>query len=145
MNDYEDDQATITLPDGTSFKLPVLYDAAGSQFLDIRKLQPLHSICTFDPGFGSTASCESAISHIDGRQGELLYRGYPIEELAQKGDFLDSTYLLLHGELPGLKAKKAFEREITRHTLIHETLIQFYKGFRHDADPMAILCGRFQP
>jgi citrate synthase len=95
-------------------------------------------ICTFDPGFGSTASCESSITYIDGLKGELLYRGYPIEDLATQGDFIDCCFLLLHGELPGPKERLAFSREITKHTLVNEQLIQFFRGFRHDAHPMAI-------
>ena len=136
--------------------------------MDIRKLQPLTGICTFDPGFTSTGlpslsttvlgmqraaihaqvtevpalcagSCDSAITFIDGKKGVLLYRGYDIEQLADQGDFLDSAYLLLHGELPTSAQKAAFDEEITMHTLVHEQLIQFFKGFKHDAHPMAIM------
>ncbi|KAK2077381.1 hypothetical protein QBZ16_004226 [Prototheca wickerhamii] len=137
----EEGEAVLKMPDGQEIKLPVLLDSAGAQFVDIRKLQPSTGICTFDPGFGSTASCESSITYIDGNKGILLYRGYPIEELAAEGDMLDSTFLLLHGELPSKVEKRVFGREIKMHSLVHEQLIQFYRGFRHDAHPMAIMCG----
>jgi len=125
----------------TEIELPVLLDAFGNRFIDIQSLQPKYGICTYDPGFGSTASCESAITYIDGLQGRLLYRGYPIEDIAQHGDFYDASYLILHGELPSADEKRLFAREITRHTLINEKFIEFLRGFHHDAAPMAIMCG----
>jgi citrate synthase len=140
-NPHKEGDAEVKLPDGTIITLPVLRDVAGNRFLDVRKLQPTTGICTFDPGFTSTASCESSITFIDGKAGCLLYRGYPIDQLASRGDFYDSAYLLLHGELPDSEEKAAFKTEITMHTLVHEQLIQFYKGFKHDAHPMAIMCG----
>jgi citrate synthase len=133
--------AKVTLPDGQELELPFLQDAAGNKFLDVRKLHPSTQICTFDPGFTSTASCESKITYIDGGKGVLMYRGYSIDELATKGDFADSCYLLLHGELPSKAQKEAFNREITYHTMVNEQLINFYKGFRHNAHPMAIMIG----
>ncbi|CAK0781067.1 hypothetical protein CVIRNUC_005275 [Coccomyxa viridis] len=119
----------------------MLTDSSGAHFIDIRKLQPTTGICTFDPGFTSTGSCDSTITYIDGKKGVLLYRGYDIEDLAEQGDFLDSAYLLLMGELPTPEQKTAFDRELTMHTLVHEQLIQFFKGFKHDAHPMAIMVG----
>lgn len=136
-----DGEAHVRLPDGQSFALPVLKDSAGKVFLDVRKLQPSLGICTFDPGFTSTASCESSITYIDGNRGMLLYRGYPIEDLAERGDFMDTTFLLLFGELPSLQEKENFENDVKRHSLIHEQLIHFYRGFKHDAHPMAIMVG----
>ncbi|KIZ03654.1 type II citrate synthase [Monoraphidium neglectum] len=133
--------AKLSLPGGKTLDLPILTDAAGNTFIDIRRLQPTTGICTFDPGFTSTAACESAITYIDGGKGVLLYRGYPIEQLAEKGDFFDAAYVLLHGDLPTKIQKRKFEVEIKRHTLVHEQLIQFYKGFKHDAHPMAIMVG----
>ncbi|KAI8476166.1 MAG: hypothetical protein J3K34DRAFT_455912 [Monoraphidium minutum] len=149
----EDEDATVckvVLPGGRTLELPLLKvtgdralqrDAADNLFIDIRKLQPSTGICTFDPGFTSTAACESSITYIDGGAGKLNYRGYPIEQLADKGDFFDAAYVLLHGELPTKIQKRKFEVEIKRHTLVHEQLIQFYKGFKHDAHPMAIMVG----
>ncbi|GAB4816822.1 hypothetical protein N2152v2_003868 [Parachlorella kessleri] len=137
----EDKPARLVFPDGTETELPILLGAFGDKFIDIRKLLAMTGMCTFDPGFTSTASCESAITYIDGNKGVLLYRGFPIEEIASEGDFMDASFLLLHGELPSKAEKAAFEREIKLHTLVHEQLIQFYRGFRHDAHPMAIMVG----
>ncbi|GMH43029.1 hypothetical protein BSKO_10951 [Bryopsis sp. KO-2023] len=136
-----DGDAHVQLPDGLAFTLPILRDSAGKVFLDVQKLQPTFGICTFDPGFTSTASCSSSITYIDGKRGMLLYRGYPIEDLAERGDFMDTAFLLLFGELPSLKEKDKFENEVKRHSLIHEQLIHFYRGFKHDAHPMAIMVG----
>ncbi|KAL4521631.1 hypothetical protein Ndes2437B_g07799 [Nannochloris sp. 'desiccata'] len=137
----EEGVAQLKMPDGSTIELPVLLDSNGAKFVDIRKLQPSTGICTFDPGFTSTAACESSITYIDGNKGVLLYRGYPIEELASKGDFYDSAFLLLHGELPDRQEKIAFEHDLKMHTLVNEHLMQFYRGFRHDAHPMAIMTG----
>jgi citrate synthase len=138
--------AKLVMPDGTEVELPYLEDSAGQRFVDIRKLYNGHGICTFDPGFNSTAACESTITYIDGKKGKLLYRGYSIEELADPapggaGDFVESCYLLLNGELPTPEEKKSFNYDITRHSMVPEQLIQFYKGFRHDAAPMAVMVG----
>ncbi|CAL8468580.1 g8120 [Coccomyxa elongata] len=135
------DCAVLTLPNGQKIELPFLTDAANNVFIDIRKLQPSTGLCTYDPGYTSTGSCNSTITYIDGKKGVLLYRGYDIEQLAEEGDFLDSAYLLLMGELPNAQQKTQFEKDITMHTLVHEQLIQFYKGFKHDAHPMAIMTG----
>ena len=105
-------------------------------FLDIRKLQPETGICTFDPGFTSTASCASSITHTDGEKGVLLYRGYAIEELAVGADMADVSFLLLNGELPTAAQRVAHVGALSHHALVHEKLIQFFHGFKHDAHPM---------
>jgi citrate synthase len=133
---------TVTL-DGTnrSTTLPLLSGSIGPQTVDIRKLYGDLGIFTFDPGYGATASCESKITYIDGDAGVLLYRGYPIEQLAEKSDFIEVAYLLLEGELPNAAQLEAFRKGITNHTMVHEQLRRFFDGFRRDAHPMAILCG----
>ncbi|KAK9843949.1 hypothetical protein WJX81_000244 [Elliptochloris bilobata] len=140
-NGAKQETAKIVLPDGTEIEVPLLQDASGAKFLDIRKLQPSTGLCTFDPGFTSTGSCDSSITYIDGLKGVLLYRGYDVEQLAECGDFNDSAHLLLHGELPTAEQKAAFDRDLTLHSLVHEQLIMFYRGFKHDAHPMAIMVG----
>ncbi|HEX7966698.1 MAG TPA: citrate synthase [Stellaceae bacterium] len=135
---------TVTLTDnsnGRSTELPLLSGTLGPKVVDIRHLYPDLSHFTFDPGFTATASCESKITYIDGDKGELLYRGYPIQELAEHSDFMEVSYLLLNGELPSAAEKKKFERDITMHTMVHEQLTTFYRGFRRDAHPMAVMCG----
>lgn len=131
--------ATLTLPDGRVLQLPVLRDAAGATFLDVRRLYPEHGVCAFDPGFNSTASCASAITYIDGENGRLLYRGYPIQELAKHGDMMDCWHLLLRGTLPTKAQRRVFQREARGHRMVHEHLIRFFNGFQHDAHPMAIM------
>ena len=131
--------ATVHLPDGRVVSLPVLTDNAGAIFLDVQRLYPEHKICTFDPGFNSTASCASSITYIDGDEGRLLYRGYPIEELAERGDMMDCWHLLLRGALPTPAQRAAFSREARSHRMVHEHLIRFFNGFNHDAHPMAIM------
>jgi len=133
--------ALLTLPDGREVRLPVLHDAAGCTFLDVRALYPATGICTFDPGFNSTASCASSITFIDGDKGRLLYRGYPIEELAEQGDMVDCAHLLLRGTLPTRVQRREFVHESRSHRLVHEHLIRFFHGFRYDAHPMAIMVG----
>jgi citrate synthase len=136
--------ATVTLNDtttGASHQFPVLGGTLGPRVIDIRKLYGETTYFTFDPGFTSTASCESQITYIDGDQGVLLHRGYPIEDLATRCDFLEVCYLLLNGELPAAEQKTAFTKTITYHTMVHEQLTNFFRGFRRDAHPMAILCG----
>ena len=120
--------------------LPIYSPTLGNDVLDIGKLEE-NGYFTFDPGFVSTASCESKITYIDGDQGILLYRGYPIEQLAEKKDFLDVCYLLLNGELPQSTEKDTFVKEINNHTLVHQQMYQFLNGFRRDAHPMAIMVG----
>ena len=133
---------TISL-DGTnrSIKVPLITGTAGPDVLDIRKLYNELGIFTYDPGYGGTASCDSRITYIDGDEGILLHRGYPIEQLAEKSSFLEVAHLLLNGELPNAAQKKEFEDGVMKHTMLHEQLRRFYDGFRRDAHPMAIMCG----
>jgi citrate synthase len=133
---------TITL-DGSnkSASLPLLDGTIGPSVADIRKLYGDLGIFTYDPGYGATASCSSGITYIDGDAGVLLYRGYPIEQLAEKSDFLEVAHLLMLGELPTAEERREFETGILRHTMVHEQIRQFYNGFRRDAHPMAVLCG----
>lgn len=122
-------------------ELPLIKGTVGPDVLDVRALYKNTGYFTFDPGFMSTASCESSITYIDGNKGELMYRGYPIEELASNSTYLETCYLLLFGELPNYTQLEEFEEIITRHTMVHEQVHTFYHGFRPDAHPMAILCG----
>ena len=122
-------------------KLDVLHGSVGPSVIDIRKLYGEIGCFTYDPGYGATGSCESAITYIDGEQGILLHRGYSIDDLANKSSFLEVAYLLLNGELPKKEEKEEFENAITLHTMVHEQLINFYRGFRRDAHPMAIMVG----
>jgi citrate synthase len=124
-----------------SFELPVLAGTEGPRVVDIRKLYGEADLFTYDPGFTSTASCESDITFIDGDRGILLYRGYSIDELAEHSNFLEVCYLLLYGTLPNKQQMLGFDRAITRHTMVHEQLASFFHGFRRDAHPMAIMCG----
>jgi citrate synthase len=132
--------ATLTLGD-KSVDLPVLSGSTGPDVIDIRKLYAATDAFTFDPGFTSTASCESAITYIDGDAGVLLHRGYPIGELASKSNFIEVCHLLLHGELPTAAQYEEFENTITRHTMLHAQFDRFFEGFRRDAHPMAIMVG----
>jgi len=135
-------KATLTFSDGSpGAEFPVYSGTIGPDVIDIRKLYAQTGKFTFDPGFMSTAACESAITYIDGDKGELLYRGYPIEELAVSCDYLETCYLLLHGELPSVDQKSRFVTSVTYHTMVHEQMTRFYQGFRRDAHPMAVLCG----
>jgi len=126
---------------GKDFSYPLLGGSVGPDVIDIRKLYGDTGLFTYDPGFTSTASCESTITYIDGDEGVLLYRGYPIDQLAQQSDFLEVAYLLLYGELPSQAEYKTFVKTITNHTMVHEQLTQFFRGFRRDAHPMAVMCG----
>jgi citrate synthase len=126
---------------GSTDDYPVLSGSVGPDVVDIRRLYGNTDAFTYDPGFTSTASCRSAITYIDGDQGILLHRGYPIDQLAEYSSFMEVSYLLLHGELPSKAAMDEFEYTITRHTMLHEQLSTFYRGFRRDAHPMAIMCG----
>ena len=130
--------ATLTV-DGKSVELPVHAGTIGPEVVDISKLYAQTGMFTYDPGFTSTASCESKITYIDGDKGVLLYRGYPIEQLAENGDFLETCYLLLHGELPTPAQKKDFDSRITHHTMLHEQMARFFQAFRRDAHPMAVM------
>jgi citrate synthase len=132
--------ATLTFKN-KQYTLPAFSGTEGPEVLDIRKLYGEADVFTYDPGFTSTASCESDITFIDGDKGILLYRGYSIDQLAEHSSFLEVCYLLLHGDLPNKDQKAKFERSITMHTMVHEQLAQFFRGFRRDAHPMAIMCG----
>ncbi len=133
-------KATLSFSDGTpSIEMPIYKGTVGPDVIDIRKIYGQTGKFTFDPGFMSTAACESKITYIDGDKGELVYRGYPIEVLAANCDFLETCYLLLYGELPSAAEKQAFVAEVTDHSMIHEQLHFFFRGFRRDAHPMAVL------
>jgi len=132
--------ATLTL-DGKSYDLPVLSPTIGPDVLDIRKLYGEADVFTFDPGFTSTAACESAITYIDGDKGELLHRGYPIDQLAKESTYLEVCYLLLYGELPTASQLADFTSRVTRHTMVHEQMHNFFRGFRRDSHPMATMVG----
>ena len=126
---------------GAEYDLPVMKGTIGPDVVDIRKLYGQSGAFTFDPGFTSTASCESQITYIDGDEGVLLHGGYSIEELAEDSNFMEVSYLLLNGELPSAAELEDFSYTISRHTMLHEQLANFYRGFRRDAHPMAIMCG----
>ncbi|MCH7539192.1 MAG: citrate (Si)-synthase [Proteobacteria bacterium] len=135
---------TVTLIDNSTDKrveLPLLDGTLGPKVIDIRKLYSLTGLFTYDPGYTSTGSCESKITFIDGDEGILIHRGYPIEDLAEHSDFMEVCYLLLYGELPTAEQKEKFEHDITMHTMLHEQLTYLFRGFRRDAHPMAIMCG----
>ncbi|MGE0046528.1 MAG: citrate synthase, partial [Hyphomonadaceae bacterium] len=122
-------------------ELPVYSGAVGPDVVDIRKLYGEGGVFTYDPGFTSTASCESQITYIDGDEGVLLYRGYPIDQLAEHSNFMEVCYLLLHGELPSKQEYVRFEKAITYHTMLHAQFDRFFEGFRRDAHPMAVMVG----
>ena len=124
---------------GVKTALPVRSGTIGPDVLDIANLTRDQDVFTFDPGFGATASCESKITYIDGDAGVLLYRGYPVEQLAEKSSFMEVAYLLIHGELPNAKQLEAFSTSISRHTMINESLLRFFNGFHHNAHPMAMV------
>ncbi|MEO1687573.1 MAG: citrate synthase, partial [Pseudomonadota bacterium] len=132
--------ATLSL-DGKEYEFPVYSGSIGPDVIDIGKLYAQTGAFTFDPGFTSTGACESAITYIDGDKGELLYRGYPIDQLAEKSHYLEVCYLLLYGELPDKAQLHDFESRVTNHTMLHEQMQNFFRGFRRDAHPMAIVCG----
>jgi citrate synthase len=137
-----DIKATLSFSDGSpSIEMPIYKGTVGPDVIDIRKLYGQSGKFTYDPGFMSTASCNSKITFIDGDKGELLYRGYPIQDLAKNCDFLETCYLLLHGELPNPEQKKEFDSLTMHHTMVHEQMQFFLRGFRRDAHPMAVLTG----
>src|SRR5664279_4158289 len=138
--DAKKKSGTITIGN-KNWDFPIYDGTIGPEVLDIAKLYGESGVFTYDPGFTSTASCESKITYIDGDEGILLYRGYPIEQLAEHGDFLETCYLLLYGELPTPAQKTDFDHRVTYHTMVHEQMSRFFTGFRRDAHPMAILCG----
>ena len=127
--------------DGNEYEFPVRSGEIGPDVMDIRKLYALTGMFTYDPGFTSTAACQSTITYIDGDKGELLYRGYPIEQLAEQSNYLEVCYVLRYGELPTRAQYADFVNRVTRHTMLHEQMVNFYRGFRRDAHPMAIMCG----
>ncbi len=126
--------------DSTSLELPIHSGSLGPDVIDVQSLTA-NGLFTYDPGFVSTASCESKITFIDGAKGVLLHRGYPIEQLAEHSDYLETCYLLLYGELPNKEEKTHFANTIMGHTMVHEQMIDFFSGFRRDAHPMAVMCG----
>ncbi|WP_226782601.1 citrate synthase [Oceaniglobus trochenteri] len=132
--------ASLTI-DGQTYELPILSPSAGPDVIDIRKLYAQANVFTYDPGFTSTAACDSEITYIDGDEGVLLHRGYPIDQLAEKSHFLEVCYLLLYGELPTADQIEDFEDRVTNHTMIHEQMHNFFRGFRRDAHPMATMVG----
>ncbi|WBY08988.1 citrate synthase [Sphingomonas sp. 7/4-4] len=134
------DTAKLQVP-GKDVEYPILTGSVGPDVVDIRKLYGQTGMFTYDPGFTSTASCESGLTYIDGDEGVLLHRGYPIGQLAEHSSFMEVAYLLLNGELPGKDELAGFNNTITRHTMLHEQLATFYRGFRRDAHPMAVMCG----
>ncbi|WP_422393993.1 citrate synthase [Pontivivens ytuae] len=142
MDDAMTPQKTAKLSvAGNDYDLPVMSPTAGPDVIDISKLYGQADVFTFDPGFTSTAACESSITFIDGDKGELLHRGYPIDQLAAKSHYLEVCYLLLYGELPTAAQLEDFTSRVTNHTMLHEQMLNFYRGFRRDAHPMAIVCG----
>jgi citrate synthase len=135
-------KATLSFSDGSpSLEFPIYKGSIGPDVIDIRKLYGASGKFTYDPGFMSTAACNSSITYIDGDKGELLYRGYPIEQLAVNCDFLETCFLLLNGELPNVTQKKIFVDTVTSHTMVHEQMQFFFRGFRRDAHPMSVLVG----
>ncbi len=135
-----DEKATLNIPGLGLIELPIKSGTIGQPVIDIQQLAQ-HGMFTFDPGFMSTAACESKITYIDGDQGILLHRGYPITELVENSDYLEVCYLLLNGELPTKQQKEEFISEIKQHTLVHEQLRDFFYGFPRTSHPMAIMCG----
>ena len=137
-----DVKATLSFSDGSpSMELPIYKGSIGPEVIDIRKLYAQTGRFTYDPGFLSTASCNSTITYIDGDKGELLYRGYPIEQLAHHCDFLETCYLLLKGDLPNATQRADFVKLVTNHTMVNEQMQFFLRGFRRDAHPMAVMTG----
>jgi len=142
MDAKTDKTKTGTLTIGNkNYDFPVYEGTVGPAVVDIAKLYNESGMFTYDPGFTSTASCESKITYIDGDEGVLLYRGFPIEQLAEHGDFLETCYLLLYGELPTSAQKADFDFRVSRHTMVHEQMMRFFQGFRRDAHPMAVMVG----
>ena len=132
--------ATLTT-NGKTYELPIMEGTVGPSVIDVSKLYGTTGQFTYDPGFTSTASCQSKITYIDGDEGILLYRGYPIDQLAEPSNFIETAFLLLTGELPSKTEYQEFNHAITHHTMVHEQLLKFFSGFRRDAHPMAIMCG----
>lgn len=134
--------ATLDLGNGSPpLEFPVMSGSMGPEVVDIRSLHARSGVFTYDPGYFSTASCNSKITFIDGDAGVLLYRGYPIEQLARQCDFMEVCHLLMNGELPTSDQKSSFDHAIKEHSMVHEQLARFYTGFRRDAHPMAVMVG----
>src|SRR5262249_22744037 len=130
---------------GKETTFPIYDGTIGPAVIDIGKFYAETGMFTYDPGYTSTGSCESKITYIDGDEGILFYRGYPIEQLAEHGDFLETCYLLLYGELPTAAQKADFDYRVTRHTMVHEQMTRFFQGFRRDSHPMAVMVGSVRP
>src|SRR3569623_261706 len=135
-----DTVAKLVIGDKT-YDFPILSGSVGPEVIDIRTLYGQTGLFTYDPGFTSTAATDSTITYIDGDKGELMYRGYPIDQLAEKSNYLEVCYLLLYGELPTKEQMADFDRRVTMHTMLHEQMHLFFRGFRRDAHPMAVVCG----
>jgi citrate synthase len=133
------DVFTLTSPDGTTMELPIRKGTTGPDVIEIGRLYAEQGVFTYDPGFVSTGSCDSTITYIDGKEGVLMYRGYPVEQLAKESNFIEVAYLLLYGELPTADELDAFNTSITRHTMLNEGMLRFFNGFRYDAHPMAVV------
>ena len=140
MSNSKNSEATMTTS-GSDYGFPIMEGTVGPSVIDISKLYAQTGQFTYDPGFTSTASCESKITYIDGDAGVLLYRGIPIDQIAEQSNFVETAYLLMNGELPNQSEYAEFEHAITHHTMVHEQLHDFFSGFRRDAHPMAIMCG----
>ena len=140
MTDKSQKIASLTL-DGKTYELPVMSPTVGPSVIDIRKLYSQANVFTYDPGFTSTAACDSTITYIDGDAGELLHRGYPIDQLASRSHYLEVCFLLLYGHLPEVTELESFETLVTNHTMLHEQMVHLFRGFRRDAHPMAIMTG----
>ena len=142
QKDVAEHTFTLTNNDnGESWDLPVLEGSVGPRVIDVRRLYADTGHFTYDPGFTSTGSCQSGITYINGDKGILVYRGYPIEQLAEHSDYLETCYLLIYGDLPTTEQKEKFENRITYHTMLHEQIQYFYRGFRRDSHPMAVMVG----
>lgn len=134
-----EDAYRLTSPDGLEMELPIRKGTVGPDVIEIARLYREHKVFTYDPGFVSTGSCESDITYIDGEKGILMYRGYPVDQLAEHSSFIEVAYLLIHGDLPKVDQLAAFDNTIRRHTMLNEGMLSFFKGFRYDAHPMAML------
>ncbi len=141
MADTQKSATATLIIDNRTIDLPIYSPTVGADVVDVRKLYSDGGVFTYDPGYTSTASCESAITYIDGDKGELLHRGYPIDQLAEKSHYLEVCYLLLYGELPSAAQIETFEALVTNHTMLHEQMMFFFRGFRRDAHPMALMVG----
>jgi len=138
---YNSDMSAVLTVDGSRYVLPVYKATAGAPVIDIRDLYSKTGFLMYDPGYTSTAACRSSVTYVDGENGRLLYRGYSIEELASKSNYLEVAYLLINGELPTQEQFDTFNKSVVQHTMLHEQMVHFWRGFRRDAHPMAAICG----